>query len=208
MSTNLSYQTMALAGIFQAASLVDQLAKSGELDSDQLTNALKTVLNLAPSSFDDVFNGPASLDHGLTILNTALAKNGRGVGREVLQYAMAIMAVQAKLDKRSDLMNELSKALTRTAEQQRYFDSYSHEAVIGSAARCYQNSISQLNFRIRVTGNPTHLQNPKVAEKVRTLLLYGVRCALLWRQSGGRRWHLMWYRQKLHRAAQAMIDVA
>ncbi|WP_320827214.1 high frequency lysogenization protein HflD [Reinekea sp.] len=208
MSTNFSHQTMALAGIFQAASLVDQLAKLGQLENDQLTNALKTVLNSEPSSFDDVFNGLSSLSHGLTVLNTALARNGQGVGREVLQYAMAIIAVQTKLNKRPDLVDELSKALTRTADQQRYFDSYTHEAVIGSAARCYQNSISQLNFRIRVTGNPSHLQNPKVAEKVRTLLLYGVRCALLWQQSGGRRWHLMWYREKLQRSAQALTDVA
>ena len=208
MSTNFSHQTMALSGIFQAASLVDQLAKSGQLENDQLTNAVKTVLNLQPSSYDDVFNGLNSLEHGLTVLNTALARNGQGVGREVLQYAMAIIAVQAKLSKRTDLVDELAKALTRTADQQRYFDSYTHEAVIGSAARCYENSISQLNFRIRVTGNPTHLQNPKVAEKVRTLLLYGVRCALLWQQSGGRRWHLMWYREKLLRAAQALSDVA
>jgi high frequency lysogenization protein len=199
---------MALSGIFQAASLVDQLAKSGQLENDQLTNAVKTVLNLQPSSYDDVFNGLNSLEHRLTGLNTALARNGQGVGREVLQYAMAIIAVQAKLSKRTDLVDELAKALTRTADQQRYFDSYTHEAVIGSAARCYENSISQLNFRIRVTGNPTHLQNPKVAEKVRTLLLYGVRCALLWQQSGGRRWHLMWYREKLLRAAQALSDVA
>jgi len=208
MSSNLTNQTMALAGIFQAASLVDQLAKTGQLDNEVIENALKTILNLQPASYEDVFNGQQNIEHGLKVLKDALAKNGRGLNREVLQYAMAIITVQSKLGKRSDLMEELSKSLDRTVEQQNYFGSFTHEAVIGSAASCYQKSISQLNFRIRVTGNPAHLQNTKVAEKVRTLLLYGVRCALLWRQSGGRRWHLMLHRKKLQKAAADMMNVA
>jgi high frequency lysogenization protein len=208
MISPLEKQTLALAGVFQAAALVDQIAKTGEIDSAVLKNCIQTILNLEPSSFEDVFNGRSEVSFGLKTLKEALAKNGRGVSREVLQYSMAIIAVQNKIVKRNDLLDELTKGLERAVDQQKYFDDYLHEAVIGSTARCYQNSISQLSFRIRVTGNPTHLQNPKVAEKVRAILLYGVRCALLWRQSGGRRWHFMVHRQKLKQSADSMLDVA
>jgi high frequency lysogenization protein len=206
--TPLDKQTLALAGIFQSAALVDKLAKTGQLDPLVLENALKTILNLNPESFEDIFESKQHIMFGLKNLSDALARNGRGVSREVLQYAMAIIAVQGKLSKRQDLMDSLGKELDRAFEQQQYFGDYLHESVLAAAARCYQNSVSKLNFRIRVTGNPTYLQDPKTAEKVRTLLLYGVRCALLWRQNGGRRWDFMLNRQKLKNSAQKHLDVA
>lgn len=204
----LDKQTLALAGVFQSAALVDKLAKTGQLDAIYLENSLRTILNLNPESFEDVFESKQHLAFGLKSLNDALARNGRGVSREVLQYAMAIIAVQGKLSKRRDLMDSLGKELDRAVEQQQYFGDFLHDSVIAAAARCYQNSVSKLNFRIRVTGNPTYLQDPKTAEKVRTLLLYGVRCALLWRQNGGRRWDFMVNRQKLKNNAQKHMDVA
>ncbi len=206
MTSNISKQTLALAGIFQAASLVDQLAKTGNVDGYALENMIQTILNLNPSSFEDVFNGKDNVRFGLQKLSEALARSGRGVSREVLQYAMSIIAVQAKLEKRQDLLDTLAKGLDRAVDQQAYFNDFLHESVISATANCYQNSVSKLNFRIRVTGNPAHLQNPNIAEKVRTILLYGVRCAMLWRNSGGRRWHFMAMRNKLQNEAQALLQ--
>lgn len=208
MSSNMTNQTMALAGVFQAAGLVDQLAKTGAIESNLMSSAVDTILNLNPSSYDELFNENNNIRDGLRVLQDALAKNGTGVGREVLQYAMAIIAVQSKLEKRDDLMTELSKGLDRAVQQKKYFNDPMHQSVLASTASCYQNSISQLSFRIRVTGNPSHLQNTQVAEKVRTLLLFGVRCAFLWRQAGGRRWHFMVSRQKLLQQAAELRNVA
>lgn len=208
MTTTLENQTLALAGIFQSAYFVDQLAKNGSVDSTALSHMVESVLNLEPDSYEGVFGGRSNLEQGLKVLERSLNKTGQGLSREVLHYAMSIIAVQGKLSKRDDLMNELSKGLDRAVSQKQYFDDYLHESVIASVATCYQNSVSQLSFRIRVTGNPTHLQNPKIAEKVRTILLFGVRCALLWRQSGGRRWQLMIHRQKIKATANQLLDVA
>ncbi len=208
MTTNLTNQTLALAGIFQAASLVDQLARTGQIEPDDLEIIIRSILNLNPTSFEDVFHGKRNLAKGLKVLQESLAKNGLGVSREVLQYSMGIIAVQAKLQKQPELMDKLSSALDRTVEQQHYFDSFTHESVISSTAQCYENSISKLKFRIKVTGNPAHLQNPKVAEKIRAILLFGVRSALLWRQSGGHRWHFLLYRQQLKQRAVELQGMA
>lgn len=203
--TNLDKQVLALAGVFQAAALVDTLAKTGDVDSEALGGAVQTILNLNPTSYTDIFQGEDHLQTGLTTLGEALARHGHGVSREVLQYAMGIIAVQGKLSKQPELMDTLGSELDRAVEQHKYFDDYLHESIIAATARCYQNSVSKLSFRIRVTGNPVYLQNPKIAEKVRTLLLFGIRCALLWRQSGGRRWHFLVYRQKVQARAKAIL---
>ncbi|TCS42474.1 high frequency lysogenization protein HflD [Reinekea marinisedimentorum] len=207
MDSTINRQTLALAGVFQAAKLVDRLAKSGMIELQQIESTIESILNLNPSSYEDVFKGTENVAIGLNTLKEAMAKNGRGVNREVLQYAMGIIAVQNKLQKRPDLMEALSNSLDRTVDQQKYFGSFSHEAVIASAAQCYESSVSKLSFRIRVTGNPSHLQNPKVAEKIRTILLFGVRCAMLWRQAGGHRWHFLTSRKAIKDCADGLLSV-
>jgi high frequency lysogenization protein len=44
-----------------------------------------------------------------------------------------------------------------------------------------------LSPRIMVNGDPAHLNNPENANRIRALLLAGIRAAMLWRQSGGGR---------------------
>ena len=201
-------QVLALSGVFQAAFLVDKLAKEGRIDKSLLEHSVKTILNLNPASYDELFPDAQIFEAGTEKLISALSKNGQGLNKEVLQYAMSIITVQGKLAKRSDLMAELATGLDRAVDQQAYFNDYLHESILGSTASCYQTSVSKLNFRIRVTGNPTHLQDTKIADQVRTLLLYGVRCAILWRHAGGHRWHFLTSRTRLHRAAQGLSQLA
>ncbi|MDO6805406.1 DUF489 family protein, partial [Wenyingzhuangia sp. 1_MG-2023] len=66
-------------------------------------------------------------------------------------------------------------------------------------------TLSNLSFRIHVTGDPMHLQNEHTANKVRALLLSGIRAAILWRQVGGRRWHLL-LRRKQYLNALAQLS--
>ncbi|TXR53450.1 high frequency lysogenization protein HflD [Reinekea thalattae] len=207
MESDLSRQTLALAGVFQAATLVDNLAKSGSIEPKQLENTVASILNLSPSSYDDVFQGRENLVIGFNALNKAMSKNSRDINREVLQYAMGIIAAQSKLAERPDLMEVLSNALDRTVDQQRYFDSYTHEAVVASTAQCYEKTLSQLSFRIRVVGNPGHLKNPQVAEKIRTILLFGIRCAMLWRQANGHRWHFLTRRSKIKAQSEQLVKM-
>lgn len=208
MANAIETQTMALGGVFQAAVVVDELAKHGSAELCDLETAINAVLNLEPKSYAEVFGDVASIRKGLNALSNLFAKNNDGVSKEVVQYAMALIAVQGKIEKRQDLMNSLSLGLNRVIDQRDYFNDNVHESVIGAAAQCYQNSVSKLKFRIRVMGNPKHLQDERIADRVRTLLLFGVRSAILWRQSGGRRWHFLVNRQKIAQAAKDLSDMA
>jgi high frequency lysogenization protein len=80
-----------------------------------------------------------------------------------------------------------------------------HESVIGNLADTYKQTLSTLSFRIKVAGNPQILQNNYNANKVRALLLAGIRAAILWRQVGGRRWHLLFNRKRYIKDAQSLL---
>lgn len=203
--TQFNHQVMALAGVFQAAILVDQLARQGRVEPDDLALCIRSVLNLNPASVEEVYSGVNGVRTGLQGLRDVLSRRGGGVSPQVMRYAMSIVHAQRKLTARDDLMDALSQSLERAVEQFHYFDDPLHESVVGAAAHCYQQSVSKLNFRIRVTGNPTHLQNPRIANQVRALLLFGVRSAHLWHQQGGRRWQILFRRGRLQESASRML---
>lgn len=198
-------QVMALAGVFQAAILVEQLARNGSIDSDSLSLCIRSVLNLNPDSVEEIYSGVSGVETGLKGLRDVLAKRGKGTSPEVLRYAMGLLHAQRKLAARSDLMETLSRTLRRAADQHKYFDDPLHESVVGAVANCYQESVSKLNYRIRVMGNPSYLQNPRTADQVRAVLLFGIRSAHLWHQQGGRRWQILFQRNRIHNSADELL---
>jgi high frequency lysogenization protein len=42
-----------------------------------------------------------------------------------------------------------------------------------------------------------HLKNDHTACRIRAVLFAGVRAAVLWRQVGGKRWHLLFHRKRI-----------
>jgi high frequency lysogenization protein len=102
------------------------------------------------------------------------------------------------------MMNQLGESIQSSVRQADHFH-ITHESVIGSLADTYKQTLSTLSFRIKVAGNPQILQNSHNANKVRALLLAGIRGAILWRQVGGRRWHLLFNRKRYIKDAQGLL---
>jgi high frequency lysogenization protein len=50
-----------------------------------------------------------------------------------------------------------------------------------------------------VNGDPDYLAKPEIANKIRALLLAGIRSAILWKQCGGSRWKFLFYRKKIQK---------
>ena len=80
------------------------------------------------------------------------------------------------------------------------------EAVIANFASIYSDIISPLGTKINITGTPSHLQQKAVQQKIRALLLAGVRAAILWRQVGGKRRHLVFRRKELIQIAKQQLS--
>ncbi|MEE3191683.1 MAG: DUF489 family protein, partial [Pseudomonadota bacterium] len=93
------------------------------------------------------------------------------------------------------MLDALGQGIQQASRQAEHF-SNAHPNTIAALADLYKQTLSQLSFRIRVTGNPTYLQNAGTADKVRAILLSGIRAAILWRQVGGRRWQLLFSRRR------------
>jgi high frequency lysogenization protein len=188
----LQEQLVALGGVFQAAVLVDRIAKTGQAAEAAVGCMLGSLLVLDPKDTLDVYGGDdLNLREGYRALASALERDPGTLQREPLRYALSMLGLERQLSKRDDMLEVIGKRLPQIKSQVEHFGIV-HENVIAASGALYQDTLSTL-----VHGDMRNLQQPNNASKIRALLLAGIRSARLWRQVGGHRWQLVVSRRKL-----------
>lgn len=203
MANTLFDRTIAFAGICQSVKLVQEIARKGSCDYDALSASLNSIILTNPSSTLEVFGSEESLTVGLNTLINEL-DNSPG-GSELTRYLINLLALERKLSGRRDSLAQLSDRIETVQRQVQHFELLDDQ-MISNLASIYLDTISPLGPRIQVTGNPAQLQQTGVQHKVRALLLAGIRGAVLWRQVGGKRRHLIFGRKQM--IEQAKITLA
>ena len=195
--TPIQEQLTALGGVFQAAVLVDRIAKTGQSSEAAMTCMLGSLPVLDPKDTLDVYGGDdLNLREGYRALASALERDPATLQREPLRYALSMLGLERQLAKRDDMLEVIGKRLPQIQSQAEHFG-VAHENVVSACGALYQDTLSTLRQRIQVHGDMRNLQQPNNASKIRALLLTGIRSARLWRQVGGHRWQLVVSRRKL-----------
>ncbi|KLN63213.1 MULTISPECIES: high frequency lysogenization protein HflD [Vibrio] len=202
MANTLYDRTIAFAGICQAVALVQQVAKNGHCDSDAFETSLKAILSTNPNNTVGVFGRESDLKLGLECLVKGIDSTPNG--SEITRYIISLMALERKLQSRNDAMSQLGDRIQMLERQLDHFELLD-EQMISNLASVYLDVISPVGPRIQVTGTPSVLQQTSNQHKVRALLLSGIRSAVLWRQVGGKRRHLIFGRKKMVEQAQILL---
>lgn len=179
-------RTLALAGIFQVAYLVQQIARSGQVASAAMEASLETLFKFDSNSVNEIYGSPADISSGLKTLHKQLSGGSGKQDMEITRYVLGIIMLEKKLSKNKAMLSTISQGL-ETIQGKMDFFSLTHENTIASLADLYQKTISTLLPRILVDGEHGYLNQPANANKIRALLLAGIRSAVLWRQCGGGR---------------------
>ncbi len=204
MSKTLTDRTIALAGLLQAVALVAQTANRGTVDPAPLETVIRSLFVRSPEETVDVYGDLGALRLGLQTLIGQLGANSSGRDMEIARYAMTLLHLERQLGKRKDLLEQIGTGLEGTERQLAHFH-LTHETIMASLADIYVNTVSTLPPRIMVSGEHGHLQRPEIANRVRALLLAGMRAAVLWTQCGGNRWQLLFRRKALVNEATRLL---
>ncbi len=209
MEANNRNRTIALAALFQCVEGVVQIANKGNVDNELLQSCVNSVLIDEVKSPEELYGGINQLNTGLRVLMYQLGSNnltpdGKPKNIEATRYAVNLLYLEKKLQGNADMFQKLLGSITN-AQQQLDFFAMTHPNMIARLADIYSSTISQLGPRIMIKGDQTHLANPENAAKIRTLLLAGIRAALLWRQAGGNRWKLIFARGAMQKEAQGLL---
>ncbi len=201
--TLLEQQTIALAGVAQAARLVDQVSKTGSYPLEFLTPSISSLFQFDADSVEDIYGGIAGVKLGLNNLSSLLASRQADENRDLVRYVFAMLYLERKFAGDKAMMSVVHSRLQHASFRAEHFANNMPD-LCHSISGIYQDTLSKLKFRIKVTGSAQHLQNPKHADIIRALLLAGIRSAFLWRQLGGRRWKLLAQRKQLLRTSQQL----
>ena len=194
-------QAVALAAVFQACHLVDQLANTGGASSQEVKVSMAALLNQSPQSIEDLYGSEQALETGMNAMTLLLDEyQGTELFAPItLVYTLSVLSTERQLNSRPVMLKAVAEGIENANRQALHF-SVVHDNVLANIASLYQQTLSTLRQRIQVKGNAMYLQQPGVAERIRCMLFAAVRRAHLCRQLGGKRYHLVLYRKALIKA--------
>tara|TARA_B100000809_G_C15088850_1_gene512449 strand:+ start:858 stop:1532 length:675 start_codon:yes stop_codon:yes gene_type:complete len=196
--------TLALAGVFQSAALVERLAKTGCATPAPFKASIESLFQMNPDSTESVYGGINNMELGLSVLADVLHHHKNNDYRESLRYVMGVLHLQKKLSSNNTMLATVGKRLDKATHQVEHFGSI-HDNVIANLADIYTNTLSTFKFRIQVSGDFNYLQQTRISNQIRALLFAGIRSSMLWRQLGGKRWQVIFSRKRLSSEADLLL---
>jgi len=193
---------LSLAGVCQAAKLVQQLAHNGQTDLEAFETSLYSLLQTNPDSTLAVYGGnTANLKMGLKTLLEQLD----GQDTELARYWLGLLALASKLAKNHEAKSELARRIQYLPTQLEFRNLFDDE-MLSVIAAMYTDLISPLGKRLLVQGKSLYLAQENIQNRIRACLLAGIRSALLWQQLGGTKWQILFSRRKILNAAQHLYN--
>ncbi len=198
-------QTLALAGVYQAASLVKQIATKGIANSAHIESSLETLFRFDAATVEEVFGSVAGVSHGVKILHKNINdRSARDI--DVTKYVISLLMLERKLSSSNAMLDQIDEQLKKIESQFNFF-SLNHENTFAKLGQLYKDTISTLGPKIIVNGEQPYLNNEINANKIRALLLAGIRSAVLWRQCGGSRLQFLFGRKAYLRECEAILKI-
>jgi high frequency lysogenization protein len=203
MTYTVQDRIIALGAIYQATLCVRRIATKGTVDTDIMEPCIYSLFQKDASTPAAIFGPPGSLAPGIRELANQLSgKTGRDL--EFTRYLLALIKLESVLNRRPSLVERIGQGIEEARAKLTHFPLL-HPNLLAHLADLYSQTISQLQPRIMVRGEPNYLQNPDNQNRIRALLLAGIRAAWLWRQMGGNRWRILFGRQQFLDAAQTYL---
>ena len=203
--TELRNQVLALAGVCQSVALVDSIAKTGDAEPAAFEACLDSLFAFSSQSPEEAYGGVEKLELGLRKLHDLLSGTRNVNDRELVRYVIGITHLQKQLEKIPDAAAIIRSRLDHTAKGKQINNKNINE-LASPVAAIYKDTVSNFKFRLKINGSAQQLQNNHNADRIRALLLAGIRGAYLWKQLGGRRRHFLFRKQRIVQTARDILQ--
>ena len=188
-------QTLSLAAVVHTAQLVRELARTGSVPYPAIKGFINRLFLLNAPSFAAIFPNLRIIRPGLESLTLQTRQVRPGETEEVSRYIRSILKLRPKLIADTGMLLRLNMRLKSISPlSDPHWQTENHPENVGESetersfkalATLYQDTISTLAYRIQIRGKAEHLKNERIANRIRALLLAGIRFAVLWHQEGG-----------------------
>jgi len=199
--------TLALAGIYQSAELVRQIAQQGSVEVAPFKSSIGSIFKIDADSTADVYDGLVGVKTGLITLSNHLHHiNYNAREKALMRYVSSVMTLERKLFKRNDLLVAIRTGV-EDALKLTYLYEPIDQRVVNYLGNVYFETLQPMRYPIPIFGEARYIENDQNINTILALILAGLRSAVLWRQVGGNRFQLLWARMKIVHTAQQFIDI-
>jgi len=205
-------QTITLAAICQVAYQVQQVSRTGQITDEEFGVLLQSIIETSPVNTLAVYGGELNnIKKGIELLISHLGNDSDTTSSnkhkdpEFTRYIISLINLERRLAKQPKQLSALGERINATERQLEHY-ALTSDTLIASFASIYSDVISPLGHKIQVTGEPSILKQSVNQYRIRALLLAGIRAAVLWRQVGGKRRHILFSRKKIVDTAKALLN--
>ncbi|MDQ6975276.1 MAG: DUF489 family protein [Mariprofundaceae bacterium] len=205
IDTPLYARVMALAGLAHVAFMVNEIARFGRCHEDDFSQMINTLFaNTVPKNTLAKKESGQQQGSMLVVLKKQLRGEYQDHTKNMMHYMMGLTALEKVLAKQPDLLETIGEKLQKIDKNQSFFGDGLHENTIAAIAGLYGDTLSTLKPRIIIHGKTAYLNHVSNTNRVRALLLVGIRMAYLWRHDGGNHFRLVFERNKMLRMIETI----
>ncbi|WP_371379214.1 high frequency lysogenization protein HflD [Thalassotalea aquiviva] len=202
--SNIKDQTLTFAGICQTVVMVQDIARKNKLDDAVFEVMLNSILNTKPENALAVYDGNINnIQDGLSMIVGQLGDSKTAKDPELTRYMVSLLNLERRLQSKPKVMATLAERIEQCQRQLGHFELNS-DTMISNLASIYTDVISPLGTKIQVAGEPNILKQVGNQNRIRALLLAGIRATVLWRQMGGKRRNILFSRRRIVRTAEQL----
>lgn len=204
---NIKGETLALAALFQCSSQITRIANTGYMDEHAVSCVFRALVVTNPKTVEDIY-APGKLITGFKQLVDSFDRSVSAKTPETIaitQISLKIISLAISIMNKGDIFNSMGNYIDSITERilaatPDYLDA-SPDVVLNpdyikEFAKIYQSIISPNFPKLVIYGEERILREESNQDRIRALLLCGIRAVILWRQLGGRRRFLI-FRRKL-----------
>jgi len=208
--TPLNQRATALAALTQAIYLVDCIARKGMADAEDFRILTESIFadSSADHSVADLYGGIAHLNSGLRLSINILRGDPVPQAKALMAYSASLLSLERRLSRNGEVRQKLANGMIRVGKQHQYFGDAAHANVIAAIADLYGETISTIKPRIIVRGKSEYLSQNANTQRVRTLLMAGLRAAHVWHKNGGNHLILLIRRKALLHELEQLQKIA
>lgn len=168
--------------------------------------SLASLFKIDAADVPAVFGGVCGVHLGLRQLLKQLG--GASMEPEQANYATSLLILERRFMANAAMVALVHDGIVRLADAAGGRPDVLDDSVAAALSGLYQQTVSRLVPKIMVGGEQVYLRQTRNTDRIRALLLAGLRATVLWRQCGGDRWKLFFLRRRILDAAQALLEQA
>lgn len=195
-------RVIAMAGVVQACSQVNMLAVHGRTEKPAREASIGSIFRIDSDSVEAVFGGLAGVRHGLHVLLEQI--DGERPDPALTALVIGVLRLERSMSRRGRTQTALREGIAQIQRQVDHFGP-EHPMIEERLAALYRDVLSPLRPAIMVQGKPEVLEQEQNAARIRSLLLAGLRAAVLWRQTGGHQLRLIFGRRRYAMLARGLL---